>query len=42
MAYIFGCMGENAQTYLRPWYTQDLADPFLSKEEMINHLFFYL
>jgi len=25
--------------YLRLRYTQDLVDPFLSKEEIINHLF---
>ena len=24
--------------YLRPQYTQDLVDPFLSREEIINYL----
>ena len=39
MAYIFSCMGRNAQIYLRPRYTQNLVNPFLSKEEIINYLF---
>jgi hypothetical protein len=38
MAYVFSRTGGNAQTYLRPRYAQDLVDPFLSKEEIINHL----
>ena len=31
-------MGGDAQTYLRPQYAEELADPFTSKEEIINHL----
>ena len=38
MAYIFGRTGGDAQTHLRPQYTKDLADPFASKEEIINYL----
>ena len=38
MAYVFGCTSGDAQTHLRPRYTEDLADPFISKEEMIDHL----
>ena len=38
MAYIFGCTGGDAQTYLHPQYTEDLADPFISKEKMIDYL----
>jgi len=38
MAYVFGRTGKDAQTYLHPRYTQDLVDPFLSKEEMVNYL----
>ena len=38
MAYVFGRTGRDAQTYLCPRYTQDLADPFLSRKEIINHL----
>ena len=40
MAYVFGRTGGDTQTYLRPRYAQDLADPFLSREEMINYLSF--
>ena len=40
MAYVFGRTGGDIQTHLRPRYTQDLADPFLSGEEIINHLSF--
>jgi len=40
MAYVFGRTGGDAQTHLRPWYTKDLADPFISKEEIIKHLSF--
>jgi len=39
MAYVFGCTGRDAQTHLRPRYTKDLADPFISKEEIIKYLF---
>jgi len=38
MAYVFSCTGGDVQTYLRLWYAQDLADPFLSGEEIIDHL----
>jgi hypothetical protein len=38
MAYVFGRTGGDAQTHLRPRYAQDSADPFLSEEEMIDHL----
>ena len=38
MAYVFGCTGGDAQMYLRPWYTEDFTDPFISKEEMMEHL----
>jgi hypothetical protein len=40
MAYVFGRTGGDAQTYLRPRYAQDLVEPFLSKEEIINYLSF--
>ena len=38
MAYVFGRTGGDAQTHLRPRYTEDSADPFVSEEEMIDHL----
>jgi hypothetical protein len=38
MAYVFSRTSRDAQTYLRPRYAQDLADPFLSREEIINYL----
>jgi hypothetical protein len=38
MAYVFGRTGGDAQTYLRPWYTQDLVDPFILEEEIIIYL----
>jgi len=38
MAYVFGRTGGDAQTHLRPRYAQDSADPFLSGDEMIDHL----
>ena len=38
MAYIFGRTGGDTQTHLRPRYAEELADPFTSKEEIINHL----
>jgi len=38
MAYVFGRTSGDTQTYLRPQYAQDLAEPFLSKEEIIVHL----
>jgi len=40
MAYIFSYTSRNTQTYLRLWYTQNLVDPFLFEEEMINYLSF--
>ena len=40
MAYIFSRTSGDAQTYLRPRYTEDLADPFISKEEIIKYLSF--
>ena len=40
MAYVFGCTGGDAQTYLRLWYTEDSTDPFISEEEMMEHLSF--
>jgi hypothetical protein len=38
MAYVFGRTGRDAQTHLRPRYTEDSTEPFVSEEEMINHL----
>jgi hypothetical protein len=38
MAYVFGRTSRDAQTHLRLRYAQDLADPFVSKEEIINYL----
>jgi len=38
MAYVFGRTGGDVQTHLRPRYAQDLTDPFLSKEEIVNYL----
>ena len=38
MAYVFSRTGGDTQTHLRPRYAQDLAEPFLSKEEIINYL----
>ena len=38
MACVFGCTGGDAQIYLRLQYTKDLTDPFISKEEIIDHL----
>ena len=38
MAYIFSRTSRDTQTHLRPRYTADLADPFVSEEEIINHL----
>lgn len=38
MAYVFGRTGGDAQTHLHPRYAQGSADPFLSHEEMIDHL----
>jgi len=38
MAYVFSRTGGDAQTYLYPRYTIDLADPFVSEEEIINYL----
>ena len=38
MAYVFGRTGGDTQTHLRPRYAQDLVEPFLSEEEIINYL----
>ena len=38
MAYVFGRIGGDAQTYLRPWYAEESADPFTLEEEIINYL----
>ena len=38
MAYIFGCTSRDAQTHLRPRYIEELADPFTSKEKIIDYL----
>ena len=38
MAYVFGRTGRDAQTYLRPRYAEELADPFTLEEEIINYL----
>ena len=38
MAYIFSHISRDAQTHLRPRYIKESADPFTSKEEIINHL----
>ena len=38
MAYVFGRTGIDTQTHLRLWYMEELAEPFTSKEEIINHL----
>ena len=38
MAYVFGRTSRDAQMHLHPRYTKDLADPFASKEEIINYL----
>jgi len=40
MAYIFSYTSGDAQTHLRPRYTKDLVDPFISKEEIIKYLSF--
>ena len=38
MAYVFGRTGKDAQTHLYPQYIEELAEPFTSKEEIINYL----
>ena len=38
MAYIFGRTSRDAQMHLRLQYTEELADPFVSKEDMIDCL----
>ena len=38
MAYVFGRTSGDAQMYLRPRYIEELAEPFTSKEEIINYL----
>ena len=40
MAYIFSRTSGDAQIYLHPQYIKDLADPFISKKEIISYLFF--
>ena len=40
MAYVFGCTGGDAQTHLRLRYTEDFANPFISKEKIMEHLSF--
>ena len=40
MAYVFGRTSGDTQTYLRPRYIEELAEPFTSKEEIINYLSF--
>ena len=39
MAYVFSRTGRDAQMYLRPRYTEDFTNPFISEEEMMEHLF---
>ena len=38
MAYVFGRTGGDTQMYLRPWYAEESAEPFTSKEEIVDHL----
>ena len=38
MAYVFGRMGRDTQIHLRPRCIEESAEPFTSKEEIINHL----
>ena len=38
MAYIFGHIGKDTQTHLRPQYIEESVEPFTSKEEIINYL----
>ena len=38
MAYVFSHTSGDTQTHLCPQYAVDSADPFISEEEMINHL----
>ena len=38
MAYVFGRTSGDAQMHLRPRYAEELVEPFISKEEIINHL----
>ena len=40
MAYIFGCTNRDTQAHLCLQYMADSADPFVLKEEMIDHLSF--
>jgi hypothetical protein len=37
-AYVFACTGGDAQTHLRPRYSNDSVDPFNSTKDMIGHL----
>ena len=39
MAYIFSYTRGDAQIYLRPQYIEELVDPFLSRENIINYLY---
>ena len=38
MAYVFGRTSGDTQTHLCLHYIEESADPFTSKEEIINHL----
>ena len=38
MAYVFGRTSRDAQIHLRPWYAEELAEPFTFKEEIIVYL----
>ena len=40
MAYVFSYTNKDTQTHLRPWYVEESAEPFTSKEEIINYLSF--
>ena len=38
MAYVFSRTGGDAEKHLRPRYSKDSDDPFLSEEDMVDHL----
>ena len=38
MAYVFSYTSRDAQTYLHQRYREELADPFTSKEEIVDYL----
>ena len=40
MAYVFSYTSRDAQTHLRLQYTEDSTNPFISKKEIMEHLFF--